>query len=43
MYIFEFVVPELTDVRLIVDEISQVELVIGYTFLDFIGRDFKNE
>lgn len=43
MYIFELVIPELADVGFIVDEISQLELVVDYPCVQFEVGHFECE
>lgn len=43
MYIFEFIVPELADIGLIMYEISEVKLIVGNSILDFEGWHFEYE
>jgi hypothetical protein len=41
MYIFELIVPELTDIGLIMYEISKVKLIVSNSIFDFEGGYFK--
>ena len=41
MYVFKLVIPELSNISFIVDEVSKMELIVNYPMFNRISRNFK--